>query len=160
MTWARQGLPLGLSLAAASGAGVRGGLLSLGLVPLADRVPPLARAGGAGRLGGGALGIGGGFDSMLARPGPAFLDREAAAPAPALLGTLAAARVVLAGERNAALLAGSAGDGEADGGNQVADERDGRAGAPGECSPEVVSSAEPHGRRPPDAVRYVTRTPS
>jgi len=65
------------------------------------------------------LRVSGGLDFVLASPGPAFLRCKAAAMLPALLGTLATARMVLARERLTGIPFGEGGQRQAEGGHQV-----------------------------------------
>lgn len=60
---------------------------------------PIAQLDGAPPLHGWLLSVGGWLNAPRARPGPALFRGEAATTAPALLGGLAAAGMILAGER-------------------------------------------------------------
>jgi hypothetical protein len=131
----------GCGLAGALGTGVSRRGLPLRLVAQPRRVPAFrSRRVARGRAGG----VGGRLDVVRLSPGPVLFRREAAARPPALLSTLAAASVVLAGEGDAADRGRRGRDGKADGGDEVGRKGHAGANAPGQPSPEGVPPGEPH----------------
>jgi hypothetical protein len=94
----------------------------------------------------GPFGVRGRLDPVVAGPGQAFGGAEATAVAPALFRRAAAARVVLAGERPAAVFRGKSREWEAERDGQIRGQGDaGAEPAPGR-SPGQGSEGPPHGR--------------
>ncbi len=132
--------------------------------PLArlGRLFPIAQPGRTPARGARLLGIRRRLDLVLARPLPALLRRQAATAGPALLGALAAAGVVLAGERLIAVRSrrGRQRQRQVEGGRQVAKQCQPGAKAPRQSSPAWLPPGRSHGRKQPHHRRSVKESHS